>query len=205
MSTLVISVPVTVGEVQAADEGDFVVDHHDLLVMGTDEMLTWIQSHPHARSSHKVVPDSTDIAPVGPDHRNRRTRPQQHTDIDAARDIRQQLTDDDRVNATGQREAWSDRPAGDVDMTASRPDRLLDPGQYLRSVDQHLKLVSRPRWRIAAGPQRSTGRGKALSVPKPRQASVVGDDDSSFDRVAKNPVAYANGALKHAPILTPHA
>ena len=55
MILAVVPVSGPVCQVQAAHERDRVVDHHDLLVMAVNEMLTRIEGHSHAGTGHQTI------------------------------------------------------------------------------------------------------------------------------------------------------
>ena len=97
--------------------------------------------------------------------RSRRSRPQQHPDLDALGQITEQIAQPRRPIVARQPEIRRDVPAGDMHMRASAGQRLGDPWQRLPTVNQHLKRAPRARRGIGGSPQRWTARRIQLIDP----------------------------------------
>jgi hypothetical protein len=61
----VVAIAVAIGEINAADEGEIIIDHDDLLVMAMNEMLSGVETHPHARPGRQRLAISSHIAGRG--------------------------------------------------------------------------------------------------------------------------------------------
>ena len=103
-----------------------------------------------------------------------RAGPQQDPDVDAARELSEELAES-RAAVASQPEVGREVPARNVDVGAGAFERFRDRWQRRCPVDQHLELVSGARTRLTVGPRAWLGRRiERLLVPKATEtASVV--------------------------------
>ncbi len=85
MTIPVAAVAAEQAQVDAADEGDAVVDDHELLVVAVERPLPRVERHRDPRASGELVACLTHLASVRVEHRQRRTRPGEHAHIDPLR------------------------------------------------------------------------------------------------------------------------
>ena len=90
-------------------------------------------------------------------------------------------------------------PAGDVHVRARAGERLGDPRQRLRAVDQHLQRIARARRRVAGGPQRAVvWRCELVKAPGALQAQTVVCVHAALERAAGQPVQPRDWFEVHA-------
>jgi hypothetical protein len=111
------TVPAVSGQrrkVDAADEGDCVVDDHDLLVMAVHGSLAGIQDTLDLGAGRDLLADRADHLAGGLKHRHRWPRPQQHAHLDVFGERGQDVLQRGGVALAGQLKAGGQVPARDV-------------------------------------------------------------------------------------------
>jgi len=78
----VITITAEVRQVDAADKGDLVVDHDELLVVAVHRALVRVQRGLDARPAHELVAPLAHGGPARREHGHRSPRPQQHANGD---------------------------------------------------------------------------------------------------------------------------
>ena len=175
MGARVEAVPRLRGQVDAADEGDAVIDDDRLLVVAVQRALARIQRAADPRTADQVVAHRPDGPARGREDRQRRPRPGEHADVDPIGGLRQQVAQDHRLGAPRERELRREEPAGDVDVGPGALDLGRDPRKGLRAVDENLDLVPRPRWGTAGGPAAGVGVEGSQPADPRESAPVMGD------------------------------
>lgn len=140
------------GHVDAAHKRDAIVDHDRLLVVAMKGPLPAIESALHNPGRPKLVTDTPHQPPRRRKHRQRRARPQKHTNLDPRRRPNQQITHHHRRIARHQHEPRRDKPSSQMHMGRRRADLLHHPRQRELTVNQHLQLVPMPRRRSIIRP-----------------------------------------------------
>ena len=105
-----------VREVDAADEGQLVVDDHELLVVAVQRPLVRVERAHDGAVLAKRVARAAYGAPRHRIHRQRRSAPQQHAYGHTPSGVREEVVQDHRRLVRRQREVRRDAPAGDVDV-----------------------------------------------------------------------------------------
>jgi hypothetical protein len=194
----VVAVAAELREVDAADERDLVVDDHELLVVAMERARARVARGLDLRPVRELVARRADRAAIGGERVRRRARPHQHADVDALGRVGEELAQHDRRLVAGKREVGRDRPAGDVHVPARAADRVLDLGERLRAVDQHVDRVARPRRRVAGGPERPVGgRVVAALVAEVAQPPAVVRGHRTFDDGAGEAVGLVESRVHH--------
>ena len=104
------------GEVDAADEGDRVIDDHELLVMAVHGPLAGIQDTLNPAGGRQLLTDRADHLAGGLKRRQRGSRPQQHPHIDAFGQTSEDVAHSRSVTLAGQFKTGGEVPPGDVDL-----------------------------------------------------------------------------------------
>src|SRR6476659_5663232 len=110
------SIPGQRGEVNAADEGDHVIDDHQLLVMAVHAPLAGIQDTLNPAAGRQLRAYRADHLAGWLKRGHRGARPQQHPHVDALGQTSEDVTHSGCVTVTGQFKTGSEMPAGDVDL-----------------------------------------------------------------------------------------
>ena len=130
---------------------------------------------------------------------HRCSRPQQHPDLDALRQLTEQIAQPSRPIVARQPELRRDVPPGDMHMRASASQRLSDPGQRLPAIHQHLKRSPRSRRGIGGSPQRSAGRRFQLIDPADTlQPATMTPTDRRLDALTRPSIHALNQARAHS-------
>ncbi len=140
-------------EVDAADEGDAVVDDHELLVVAVHRPLLRVEPGLDARSGDELVAHRTHLAAVGMEERDGCTGPREHPHRHALGGVGEERAENRATVA--ERHTGRERPAGDVHVRAGGLDLRRDARQRLRSVDEQLHRHA------FAGPERAALRPPA--------------------------------------------
>jgi hypothetical protein len=153
-----------IGEVDAADERELVVDHDRLLVVAVHRPLAAVERTADARRGTQPLARRPDLSARWVKQRDRRAGPQQDPNVDRLGELSQQPAEDDGwILVADDFEARLEMPARNVDVGPRGAQALRDAGKRLGSVDEHLDPISRPRRRIARGP--ATGRYLDGAIP----------------------------------------
>ena len=158
----VVAITAEVRQVDAADEGDLVVDHDELLVVAVHRALVRVQRGLDARPAHELVAPLAHGGAARREHRHRRAGPQQHANVDRLGRLAQQLAQQHRRLVADERELRRDAPPRDQHAAPRAADRLLERREVRGALDQHVDRVARPRRRIPRGPQAPVVRRRAL-------------------------------------------
>jgi hypothetical protein len=103
------------GQIDAADEVNFVVNDNELLMVAVNRVLTAIQFTTNPVAASKLVPRNTDRLARRGEDRRRRSGPEQHADRDPLGHISQQIAQRVRLDPPLELEVRAGEPAGDVD------------------------------------------------------------------------------------------
>src|SRR5215208_506062 len=137
MQRSVPAVAAKVGEIDAADEGNLLVDDDDLLVMAVQEALVIVDGDADAGVTRKLPAVVPDVAAGRGEYADGRAGPEQHAHAHTPRDgVRQELTQRRRRLGSLECEMRRRVPTCDPDRAASAADRLGDGGEHLRAVDE---------------------------------------------------------------------
>jgi hypothetical protein len=189
MLRCVVAIATEVRQVDAADEGDLVVDHDELLVVTVQRTLVRVQRDLDARAAHQLVAPRAHAAATRREHGHRSPRPQQHAHVDRCRRLGEQLAQQHRRLIAHEREPRRDAPARDQHAATRSPNRLLERREVRRALDQHVERIARTRRRISRRPQASVIRRRALrGAPEPTQPAGVVRLRRSLDRIPSYPV-----------------
>ena len=85
------SVAMEVGQVDATDERDAIIDHDRLLMVAMHRPLPGVERTLNAAARHQLIANLSSIATPGPQHGQRRTGPDQHPNGKAGADVGEQL------------------------------------------------------------------------------------------------------------------
>ena len=154
-------------EVDAAHEGQLVVDDHELLVVAVQRPLVRVErAHDGAVLAERIA-HAAHGAPRHRIQRQGRAAPEQHAHGHAAGGRPRA----GRAGSPAARPAVSAKsgrhaPAGDVDVRASARDRLGHARERLLAVDEHLDRVAR-RWAARRRPPRPRRTPTARAPSRP--------------------------------------
>jgi hypothetical protein len=156
-------------QVDAADEGDPVVDDDELLVMAVQRPLLRVGHDFDLRPEAERMPGAVDVAAVGVEKRQRRARPEEHAHGDPLRQLGEQRPELDAPGTPHEREVRCDVPAGEVDVRTGACELLREPRQRLRAVHEHLDGAPGAWRRVSGGPQPRIRRIERALPAKPAQ------------------------------------
>ena len=160
------------GEVDPADERDAVVDDDRLLVVAMHRPLLRVERALDLRLAHEAIAHLPHVLARGTEERQRCACPHQHANVDALRQLGEQVAEHDRLALPLEREVGREVPARQVDVRLRGAQRLRDRRQRLRAVDEDLDRVPGARRRAFIRP--ATGRWlQRLRPTDPREASPV--------------------------------
>src|SRR6478672_5245889 len=103
------------GEVDAADEGDRVIDDHELLVMAVHAPLAGIQHTLDPAAGRQLRAYRANHLAGGLKRGHRGARPHQHPHLNALGQTSEDVTHSGSVTVTGQFKTGGEMPPGDVD------------------------------------------------------------------------------------------
>ena len=146
------AVAVEVGQVDATDECDPVIDHDRFLVVAVHGTLPRVQRDLDASAVDQPLADPPHVTSPWAQHRERSAGPDQNADRDSGRHLGQQPLERRWPLAADELEVRRDVPAGDVHMRPRCGHRLGHGRQRRRAIDQHLEGIAGPGWRIALSP-----------------------------------------------------
>ena len=146
------SVAMEVGQVDATDERDAIIDHDRLLVVAVHRPLPGVERALDAAARHQLIANLSSIATPGPQHGQRRTGPDQDPNGKAGGDVGEQLPQDRRRLVSREGKVWREVPPRDMDVRPGCRDGHGDRLECVGPIDQHLEGVSPPCWRSGLGP-----------------------------------------------------
>src|SRR5690242_9930475 len=126
MVGLIEAVAAELGQIDAAHEGELVVDDNELLVVAVNRVFTGIKVALDSRAGAECVADLPHGLPGWFEHRRWRARPEQKPDGASLRDLREEIAERTGVTGPGQLEIGAREPARDVHMGSRGRDRLRD-------------------------------------------------------------------------------
>ena len=190
-------------QIDAPDERDLAIHDHQLLVMTMHRPLMRIKRALHSGAADQLLAHAPHRRTSRRESPHRRSRPQQQSNLDALRQLTEQITQPSRPIIAPQTEIRRNVPPGDMHMRASAGQRLSDPWQRLPAIHQHLKRSPRP-WRgIGRSPQRRTARRFQLIDPaNTLQPATMMPADRDLDPLARPPINALNQATGHRQSLT---
>ena len=147
-----------VGQVDAVDERDLVVDDDRLLVVAVDRVLARVAVGLDLRVARQVLDLGLDLLARRVEERDRRAGPDHDAHVDPLGQLGQQRADRQRVLAADQLEVRREVPAGQVDVRARAAQRLGDRGS----------AVAPSTSTSSAQPARGGGSPVAHSASSPR-------------------------------------
>ena len=127
---------------------------------------------------HQGIAHLSGLFSVWVKERKRRSRPAQHSNIDALSNIGQQLAQP--LATLAQLELRREEPAGEMHVRLRLLDLVGDPRQRCRAVDQDLEPIPVPRRRIGVG-EPSCGRVKSPKPSDPSEPPPMMRDDDLLD------------------------
>jgi hypothetical protein len=152
----------------------------------------------HARAADQLLAHTAHSRTSRREHPHRRSRPQQHPDLDPLGQLTQQIAQPSRLVVSPQPKTRRDVPPRDVHMRASARERLGDARQRLPTVNQHLERAPRARRRIAGSPQRRAARRIQLIDPaNTTQPTTMMATDRGLDAVTGPPINALDQATRH--------
>ena len=130
-----------IGQVDPADEGDAVVDEHELLVVAVERPLLRVELNADAPAPQPRG-GLAHLRARRPEERQRRARPDEdaHVDVEGGEQL------GERRPAGLQAEPRIDVPACDVHVRARSSQCVGDRRQRLGAVDEEANVVARTRW-----------------------------------------------------------
>jgi hypothetical protein len=179
-------------QVDTPDERDLVVDDHQLLMVAVHRPLARIERALHARAPGQLVAYAAHRGACRRERRHRRSRPQQHPNLDSFRELTQQIPQTTRLIVAGEPEVGRNMPAGDVHARVSPRQRLGDTRQRLPAINQNIKRAPQARRRITRSPQRRARRRMQLADPtNPSQPTTMMPTDRCLDPVTRPSIRHA--------------
>ncbi len=191
------------GQVDPADEGDLVVDDHELLVVAVGEALVTVEHALDPRPGAELLAALPDGRAGRLEHRDGRPGPDEDPDGHPFGQLAEEAPDRRSARPPPEPEVGLDVPAGDVDVRTGGGDRRGDPREGVGAVDHHLEGVPRPRARVAGAPQPVGRRVEPGGRAEPAEPAPVVGARQSLDRVADSLVEALPPAGAHAAI-PPH-
>ena len=167
------SIAVEAGQVNATDERDPAIDNDRLLVVAVHRPLVRIQGTLDSSPGHEVSPNLAQITSPGPEHGDRRTRPDQHPNRDAGGDFGQQLLQDGWALTPSHGELGREMPTGEVHRGSRSCDGKCHRLQRVRAVDHDIEGIAVARRRIATGPDARARIDRRAPAHTPKPSTVV--------------------------------
>ena len=130
------------GEVDAADEGDSVVDDDRLLVMAVHRPFLAVEGALDLRVADQLVAHLPHVASRRPKQRQRRAGPGEHADIEPFRQLCQEVAKDERLGLSRECEVRGEEPAGQMHVRSGALELSSDHRQCLGTVDQDVDRVA---------------------------------------------------------------
>ena len=179
-----------------------------LLVVAVHRPFLRVERALDPRAGRKLVAHRPHARARRTEERQRGARPREHAHVDALRQLGEQIAEHDGLAVAHEREVGREVPAGQVDVRASRPQRLRDRRQRLRAVDEHLERIARrgggsPAAQPPAGG--SSARSQPILVEAPPVMAqicfVTCSPNQRFDREERPTDRAVSGAMRVAQIL----
>src|SRR5438105_6937375 len=104
------------GEVDATDECDSIVHDHELLVVAVERPLLRVEANSDLRAELERMAHAVDVLAVGAKERQRRTGPEQNTDLDAFGDLLEQRAQLRTVAVACERKVRGHVPPGEMNV-----------------------------------------------------------------------------------------
>ena len=185
------------GEVDPADERDAVVDDDRLLVVAMHRPLLRVERALDLRVADEAIAHLPHVLARRAEERQGCARPHQHANVDALRQLTEQVAEHDWLALALERKVGREVPPGQVDVRLGGAQCLRDRRQCLRAVDEDLDRVPGTRRRALVRP--STGRRlQRLEPADPREASSVMAADLLRDLLAE-PALHGEERLADRP------
>ena len=188
------------GQVDPADERDPVVDHDRLLVVAMEWALVAVECDLHLRVAREAVPHERDVFPRGSEQWERRAGPGEHADVDALRELREEVAQDDVLSVPDERERGREVPAGKVDVRVGAEKFLGHRRQRFGAVDQDVDRIAGARRRIRLGPAARRRRKRSLP-PDPAEPSPVVRADLRADPGSEPRLHWPGQSAQPASVL----
>ena len=185
-----------VGEIDAAHEGQLVVDDHELLVVAMQRPFMRIERAHDLVALAERFPDAAHGTSRDRIQRQGSTSPEEHAHRHPASRVGEQIAQDRGCRPGRQREIRRDAPAGDVHVGAGARDRLGDARERHLAVDQHLDRVPAGGRFRPDGPARIGGR-QCVLPPHPPQPPAVMRAHGALDGVPDDAVQALDQAGYH--------
>ena len=171
MRGVVVPVAGQCGHVDAADEGDLVVDHDDLLVVAVQGPLPGVEHTREPAVSTELVSRRLRHLPRRLEDGDRRSGPHQQPDGHPLGEPGQEVPEGWAVRVAGEPEVRAGVPAGDVDVGSGRIKGCGHCGQSCRAVDMNDRRIAAPGGKVIARPgrriRRCQRRGAETAEPPP--------------------------------------
>lgn len=172
------------GEVDPADERHAVIDDDRLLVMAMHRPLFRIERALDLGGCGQLLSNPPHLTSGGTEERKGSTGPDQHPDLDAFGQFREEIPKDYVLAVALECEIRRKVPARQMNVRARSSELLRDRRQGLLAVDENVNRIPRPHRRVAGSP--TSGWWLERSLPSdPSQATSMVTADLAADLIAE--------------------
>ena len=164
------------GEIDAADERHAVIDDNRLFVMAVHRPFVRIKCALDLRPSTQLLPNPPHVAPRGTEERKGSAGPDQHADIEALGQFREEIPKDYVLAVALEREIRRKVPPGQMNVRARSSELCRDRWQGLLTVDEDVDRIPRPHRWVTGSPTSNWGVERPLPSDPPQTTSMVTAD-----------------------------
>jgi hypothetical protein len=164
------------GEIDPADERHAVIDDNRFFVMAVHRPFVRIKCALDLRPSTQLLPNPPHLAPGGTEERKGSAGPDQHADIEALGQFREQIPKDYVLAVALERKIRSKVPPRQMNVRARSSEFFRDRRKGLLTVDENLNRIPWPHWWVTGGPTSNWGVERSLPSDPPQTTSMVTTD-----------------------------
>ena len=164
------------GEIDPADERHAVIDDNRLFVMAVHRPFVRIKCALDLRPSTQLLPNPPHVAPRGTEERKGSAGPDQHADIEALGQFREQIPKDYVLAVALERKVRSKVPPRQMNVRAGSSEFFRDRRKGLLTVDENVNRIPWPHWWVTGGPTSNWGLERSLPSDPPQTTSMMTTD-----------------------------
>jgi hypothetical protein len=155
------------GEIDSADERHSIIDDNRLFVMAVHRPFLRIQCALDLRRHTQLLPNPPHLASGGTEERKGSAGPDQHADIDALGQVRQEIPKDYLLAVALECEVGRKVPPRQMNVGARSSEFLRDRWKGLLTVDENVNRITSPHRRVTGSPTSHRGLKRALPSDPP--------------------------------------
>jgi hypothetical protein len=164
------------GEIDPADERHAVIDDNRFFVMAMHRPFVRIKCALDLRPSTQLLPNPAHVAPGGTEERKGSAGPDQHTDIEALGQFREEIPKDYLLAVALERKVRRKVPPRQMNVRARSSEFFRNRWKGLLTVDENVNRIPWPHWWVTGSPTSNWGVERSLPSDPPQTTSMVTTD-----------------------------